>query len=1530
VSDATTSARSPLRRVARGLALLGVGTALGVGSLLVVLSTETGNRALLRFALGQVNDSLDDAWLSVGGLHSDLWDGVVLRRVELSDLDGGLLFSADRVVLTWDLSGLLRRRILIEQLRLDHPTVDLGLNPDSGRLALLDALGVQPSADDAPTQPWQGLDGMVLVEAAEVRDGRLRFDGGEVDDLQLDARLEVEGRRAALSDVRVFGYLRAGVEGELGLDADLTLDSGDLDIGRLALRYAHSTVSLSGTVRSVEMAPVFDLSLEAPRLLSADLSQLMRQEGAVAVDVGLGARLRGPLHDLGASLAVDAGAAGRIEATAEGDLEASPALWGLQVGANALDLDAACPGLLGTELRIAHADLSVAGVGDELVDDATVVVRADFAGVDVAGEHLSSVRSHLALEDGDLVVDELLAVHGAGAVAASGRVLLDRKLVELDIDADLPELSALSVLAATPLSGSARWTPHISVAYGEELRVVGGGRLQALALGVAGVHLSQGSGPLGLDYGPDGLRLDGNSRLRQLDLDPVDVGSGRVAWSVAVPTAGGVQVGADVELVDVRSAALAGSLDAVTGRVDVEVPDAGELRLAAALDVSGVRTTADAAPGAGPVQVSMVGDRLEASLGVRLPGGGDLLVGKVHGRGDRWTLEELSVAPLPGLSWRAEGPVIVELGDGAPVRVEGVLVGPSGRLQVSSDPGVGGWQVTADRLDLGALSRLSALLAVDPLADAAAESGGDKTPPISGVADLDLAVVMPRGEALQSLDGALRVGHLGIPDLVDDVDLGVAVGGPPDRPDLALDLWHDDALLATARGSVPLDLTAVDLACGEPISLELVLAPNELSALRARLLTLPELEGRVSADLRASGSVCDPDLSLVGVAQLPLGAGGERVRLDLEASRAGDVLDATAYLEEGFSRRVRIQGDAETALGELLERLHGGGEIDDALLDRLVGEFTLALEPRNVSLEALRAFLDLPEGLAGRVGGGVFISGSPAAPQVQGALLLLEGQLGKVKVSQGGLTVWPDADGYHGQLQLGWAGAPTEDTRPDSATALGSLPTPAARPRALSVDAFLPLRPDESLEQAMARDELDVRLDGVLPLAVLEGVVDGLSEAEGDLAFDAVAGGSISEPTLRSSLSMTGGAFTWLPLGLRYEDIELQARATDRGVELTRVFMRDSRRWSAGLRELSKARSLTLQGSIELEDYRPGLLSLDAELDRFWILGNADRTLAVTGPVHAEGRWPELRVAGAVDVNESLMDFGGSLFGADTTLGLDPSIQLWRDGALVTAGRRAPPQPAVWQGFDLDLDIDLLRNVRLIVEVPTAEDYGEQLAQLSKVSLDAELGGEVKLRQVAGALSLQGEIETLRGTSTLLGASFDLSGGTISFLGDGYDNPLVDINAVRSTSYGNVDVHVSGFVDDLDIVPSSDDYPDQLDVVSLLLFGKPASAFTGGDAQTKIDALGLAMASLTGQLERALGTSVVDELEIDPAGAIRIGKALSDRVFLRLESTTNNVETEGNRTSVTLEYLITRRMYAEFSTGDKGASSASLFWRWRF
>jgi translocation and assembly module TamB len=280
---------------------------------------------------------------------------------------------------------------------------------------------------------------------------------------------------------------------------------------------------------------------------------------------------------------------------------------------------------------------------------------------------------------------------------------------------------------------------------------------------------------------------------------------------------------------------------------------------------------------------------------------------------------------------------------------------------------------------------------------------------------------------------------------------------------------------------------------------------------------------------------------------------------------------------------------------------------------------------------------------------------------------------------------------------------------------------------------------------------------------------------------------------------------------------------------------------------------------------------------------------------------------------------------------VDESILIHRKKREVVVQRRVEEGPSVSDSFKVDLDIDLGQAVRLKADVPLAEDLGSQFAQLANFALDLGLDGRLKVKQEDAVLSVAGELQTLRGEAIALGKRFTLNEGAIIFTGENYTNPQLDIKASHQVGqYGTVDIAIAGDVESTSMELSSPEYPDQTDVMSMLLFGKPTSAMSETEGESGAGLLSAAMASVGGQAARATGASFLQNVQIDPgSGSVKVGFPLTDRIYLSIERMNPENETD-NITQAALEWILTRTTYGELVTGDRGQSSGDVYWRWRF
>ncbi|MCB9777803.1 MAG: translocation/assembly module TamB domain-containing protein [Alphaproteobacteria bacterium] len=1504
-----------------GLSGVVLGAALGVA----FLATDPGNEVLRKGALQLSQRQLVDAELQLDGLQTRLLDGLTLEGVALRTSDGQTLIAAQELAVEWELGGLLQRDLSLPSVRIRDAEVDLRAGA-TGRMRLLDALGIPPGPDDAPSEPWGGLPGTLSVGAVDVAGLDLRLDGVELLDIALGGRAVVDGADVDLQDVVAAADLRGPLDRRLGLRLAGGLHAGDLDLERADVRLGASNLALTGSIATVETAPVLDLHISDALLAHAELAELAGA-GAPAPDLALKGSLSGPLDLLRSQLVVDAGTGGAVHAALSADLLADRPGWSADLDARDLDLVALYPAQLDAPTQARSLTALVRGSGFSWPDAFAAYVVADARELQLFGEPVSSLGLRATVVDEEVRIHTGAVRHGAGSADLGGLVQLSGSKADLDVDLQVGRLAALRSRTGVLLEGGGRWRPEVHLDWSEGVTVDARGTLGLTGFQTSGVRVASAAGPVGLRWTDQGLTVDGALQGRGLTAPGAAASGLALDLDVGWSEARGTTVQAGLVLDEVGATSLAASVEEARGRIEVVAPPRGDTRVSGDMGLKGVRLVAAGPASAGGLSFALVGDDLSAQVDVAPADGVGPTLRAVVDRAEDGTylIDQLLLSPVDGLTLASEAPLALRPQDVGPPLVSAELGGNVGRLTVRTEDD-GAIALRGTGLALDRWARLVELLPPG-------EDGAVRDPlPLSGLGTADLRLVLDEAGAPSSVEGTVSVDDLGWAEDVVALDVDLDLRGPLSRPRLWLDLHDGEAMFVRARGELPLDLEGGWLACQDEVDLRAVLAPIDLAALRQHLPALPTQDAHASADLRLSGPACDPQVALSAAADTPLGRDGEVVRVDIDVERIGDQLSVYATAEEAFQRRLEVRGTAATQAGAVLAAMRPVPEgapprdgPDPALVGTWIDRLAINVVPLGIPLQSIGTFVDLPPGLEGRIAGGLQLTGRADAPVVAGALQLSDGRIGQVDVASALVVLQPTEQGYAATVD---AMLVDPSATPDEAG--GPAPTLPVR-----IVAGVPVALDPTIEDPLGREGLDVTLDGTLPLALLEGVVDGVRGTHGALKLDGSLKGSLGKPTGEVTITGQGLGLTHTGLGLVYDDVSIDLVATQERVVLRELIVRNRRRSTLvgrGLGAGTPNNRLLAKGSVELADLRPDQVRLTVEADDFWIIGEPDMQLAVDGQVQAEGSWPDLRLTGALSMTEASLVFDEADFVGDRTLAVDPRIRIERPSSQqevvrVVATDDAPP---VWQGFDIDVEVDLLRNLRLKATVPLNDEFGEAFAALSSVGLDADLGGVLDVSQKRGQLTLRGELETLRGSASVLGAEFDIEEGAITFLGDGFSDPLLDIEATRRVSDADVQVKVGGRVSAFDVALSSPEYPDQTDVVTLLLFGKPASQMSDSEGQANGEQVAMALASVgAGQIERAIGNDLFDQFELDPSGGVRLGWALNDKLFLRYEIAQTRDEEE-NVNELTLEYLISRRLYAEFKTGDRGASSINLYWRWRF
>ena len=189
------------------------------------------------------------------------------------------------------------------------------------------------------------------------------------------------------------------------------------------------------------------------------------------------------------------------------------------------------------------------------------------------------------------------------------------------------------------------------------------------------------------------------------------------------------------------------------------------------------------------------------------------------------------------------------------------------------------------------------------------------------------------------------------------------------------------------------------------------------------------------------------------------------------------------------------------------------------------------------------------------------------------------------------------------------------------------------------------------------------------------------------------------------------------------------------------------------------------------------------------------------------------------------------------------------------------------------------------------------LGLTSRWSTTMQLGGSVEEPVIAGRADI------VRGTFEFSGRAFDISRGTIRFLGNSPPDPAIDLTANADTTGLTASIRVTGQATRPDISFASTPALPQDELLSRLLFGTSITNLSAPEALQ----LASAIASLQSRGEG-----------LNPINALRRVAGL-DR--LRILPADTSV---GRTTSIAAGKFITRRLYAEIVTDGQGYSATRV------
>lgn len=315
---------------------------------------------------------------------------------------------------------------------------------------------------------------------------------------------------------------------------------------------------------------------------------------------------------------------------------------------------------------------------------------------------------------------------------------------------------------------------------------------------------------------------------------------------------------------------------------------------------------------------------------------------------------------------------------------------------------------------------------------------------------------------------------------------------------------------------------------------------------------------------------------------------------------------------------------------------------------------------------------------------------------------------------------------------------------------------------------------------------------------------------------------------------------------------------------------------------------------------REPLIALDVSADKLRASSRPDRNVTVSGQVSARLEGAALRLRGQLRADQALIVLPDE---AAPSLGND----------VVVRGTEYP--------------IDRRGGVPVVPDVRITVDLGPSF-ELRGQGLQTRLAGQLEIRTNPPdpAPRIVGEVRTARGTYRAYGQQLAIESGVLGFAG-AYDNPLLDITAVRPNTAQRVGVQITGTAQAPRVRLFSDPEMPDSEKLAYLVLGRPASgagaeaavlqqaalALLAGSDGGPLDgglaqALGLDTLSFTGSSASATGDSG------STSAAVTLGKQIADNLYLSYERSL-----AGTLSTVSMFYDVSRRVTVRARAGSENA-----------
>ena len=360
---------------------------------------------------------------------------------------------------------------------------------------------------------------------------------------------------------------------------------------------------------------------------------------------------------------------------------------------------------------------------------------------------------------------------------------------------------------------------------------------------------------------------------------------------------------------------------------------------------------------------------------------------------------------------------------------------------------------------------------------------------------------------------------------------------------------------------------------------------------------------------------------------------------------------------------------------------------------------------------------------------------------------------------------------------------------------------------------------------------ISVPSDGRLALQVqgagqIEHLADllplGEDRVSGHFAVDATVGGTVTSPAARGRLRLSDGHYENFATGAVLNNLQADLVGDRDRFTLTSFSAADS---ASG--------SLKAQGNVVLSGPTGPTAQLSATLANFRVAARDEAVATASGTVAIAGPLTAPKVTAPLTVDRADISLPDSL---------PPNVVVLKVVEKNGKGGKAPlPAPADNQPAlpaTLDIAIDMPGNIFV-------RGHG----------LESEWRGRLTITGTSAAPVIAGSLEQIRGSVDLLGKTFTLTRGAITFDGSPKLDPVLDIVAEASAADITAQVNISGPASAPKITLSSTPSVPQDEILARVLFNRGVGQISAGE--------GIQLAAAAGTLAGG-GPGVLDRLARRP------------------------------------------------------------------